>query len=130
MSTIKESIYETVNLMSHDQEPEQMQANAMIQSLQKEISDLKDIVAQLKPQSHRKPCKYCWTHGCAKSGVDCRAKVDGHRDDATMENKMAVALQKIVKLNDKWKVVLILLKVIFIKNLLRPIKIIIFTYFP
>ena len=91
---LKTSIYDTVNLMSSEQEPDSMQANATIQSLQNEIRELRDTIAQLKKpqakqQSRRKPRKYCWTHGwCAHSGMDCNSKAEGHQDEATLENKM------------------------------------------
>ena len=33
--------------------------------------------------------KYCWTHGgCNHFGKDCKTKAPGHKDDATLENKM------------------------------------------
>ena len=75
-----------------------MHANATIQSLQNEIRDLKDIVTKLSKQhskqqptqqSRRKPRKYCWTHGwCAHEGKDCNSKAEGHKDDATLDNKL------------------------------------------
>jgi predicted RNA-binding protein with RPS1 domain len=35
------------------------------------------------------PWMYCWTHGkCKHSGAICKHKKEGHKDDATMENKM------------------------------------------
>ena len=95
--SLKCSIYETVNLMSSDQEPDNLTANAVtVQSLQNEIRELKDIIAQLAkaqaPQQSRKkkqPRKYCWTHGwCAHSSMDCKSKAEGHKDEATVENKM------------------------------------------
>ena len=91
---LKTSIYDTVNLMSSEQEPKSMQANNTIQSLQNEIRELRDTIAQLKKpqakqQSRRKPRKYCWTHGwCAHSGMDCNSKAEGHKEEATLENKM------------------------------------------
>ena len=33
--------------------------------------------------------KYCWTHGwCAHTGNECNKKADGHKDKATLTNKM------------------------------------------
>ena len=33
--------------------------------------------------------KYCWTHGlCHHTSNDCRSKADGHKDDATIDNRM------------------------------------------
>ena len=32
--------------------------------------------------------KYCWTHGgCGHESKECRAKANGHKDDATFENR-------------------------------------------
>ena len=32
---------------------------------------------------------YCWTHGwCFHAGKLCRAKAEGHKDEATKENRM------------------------------------------
>ena len=34
-------------------------------------------------------CKYCWTHGwCNHFGRDCCSKAEGHKDEATKENRM------------------------------------------
>ena len=34
-------------------------------------------------------CKYCWTHGlCNHLGIECRSKAEGHKDTATLENRM------------------------------------------
>ena len=97
--TLRSSIYDTVNLITNDQETEQLTANAVtIQSLQKEIMDLKNIVAQLttnqtqlqvQPRSKKKPRKYCWTHGwCAHAGAECNMKAEGHKDEATLQDRM------------------------------------------
>ena len=33
--------------------------------------------------------KYCWTHGaCGHNGTICRAKAPGHKDEATLTNRM------------------------------------------
>ena len=33
--------------------------------------------------------KYCWTHGaCAHTGTDCTSPTEGHKSEATFENKM------------------------------------------
>ena len=33
--------------------------------------------------------KYCWTHGCCNHrGADCNNKAPGHKDEATIENKI------------------------------------------
>ena len=33
--------------------------------------------------------KYCWTHGgCSHTSAECKAKANGHKDEATFENKM------------------------------------------
>ena len=33
--------------------------------------------------------KYCWTHGgCNHYGPDCESKAEGHKDEATFQNKM------------------------------------------
>ena len=33
--------------------------------------------------------KYCWTHDlCGHNGSVCRAKADGHKDNATYDNRM------------------------------------------
>ena len=98
-NALKNSLYETVNIMTSDQEDDQLTANAVtIQSLQREIKDLKEIVAQLtthqpqthmRPRSKKKPRQYCWTHGwCAHAGADCKGKAEGHKDEATLQNKM------------------------------------------
>ena len=97
-NALKNSLYETVNIMTSDQEDDQLTANAVtIQSLQREIKDLKNIVAQLtntptptqmQPRSKKKPRKYCWTHGwCAHLGADYK-RAEGHKDEATLQNKM------------------------------------------
>ena len=41
-------------------------------------------------------CKYCWTHGwCNHFGRDCRSKAEGHRDEATKENRMGGSTRNI-----------------------------------
>ena len=93
---IKNSIFDTVNMMATEQESnETMSANALtIQSLQREIEELRKVVAQLTKNNaptkgRKKPRQYCWTHGwCAHNGQECNAKADGHHDAATLENRM------------------------------------------
>ena len=99
-TALTNSLYETVNMMTTEQEQNNLTANAVtIQSLQKEVQDLKLLVQQLTnakqsqnnapTQTRKKPRKYCWTHGwCAHAGVDCNAKADGHQDEATLQNRM------------------------------------------
>ena len=44
-----------------------------------------------KNQKRHRPdvSKYCWTHGAWNHlGKDCRWKKDGHKDDATFQNKL------------------------------------------
>jgi hypothetical protein len=32
---------------------------------------------------------YCWTHGaCAHEGCDCRSPAEGHKPEATFQNRM------------------------------------------
>ena len=41
--------------------------------------------------------KYCWTHGwCSHFGRDCRSKSDGHRDEATKNNRMGGSTKNIL----------------------------------
>ena len=44
-------------------------------------------------QQQRRPCRYtsqyCWSHGaCSHKGKDCNNKRQGHKDEATIKNKM------------------------------------------
>ena len=87
------------NIMTQDQQEDQLTANAItIKSLQQKIKDLKDIVSKLTKnqtqnqvtlRTKKKPRKYCWTHGwCAHAGTECQTKADGHKDEATLQDKM------------------------------------------
>ena len=123
-NALKNSLYETVNIMTNDQDNDQLTANAVtIQSLQREMKDLKDIVAQLtnnqtqtqmQPRSKKKLRKYCWTHGwCAHSGAECKSKAEGHKDEATLQNKMGGQPNSAQKLNDHRKGVVIVSLIIY-----------------
>ena len=44
---------------------------------------------QRKQQGRKNVSKYCWTHGaCAHASKDCKSPSDGHKAEATFENKM------------------------------------------
>ena len=69
---------------------------AAIKDLQKEIKDLKSSKQSNNAQGqyrgyttrHNKS-KYCYTHGaCAHEGKFCKKKRQGHKDDATFDDKM------------------------------------------
>lgn len=67
-----------------------------VQLQQKSLID--DLTKQLDPDQHhhrrfgRKnlpPRQYCWTHGwCAHAGTECRHKIQGHKDNATVSNRL------------------------------------------
>ena len=41
-------------------------------------------------------CKYCWTHGWYNHfRGDCRSKAEGHRNEATKENRMGGSTRNI-----------------------------------
>ena len=40
--------------------------------------------------------KYCWTHGlCSHSGADCRSPAEGHKAEATLQNRMNGSVKNI-----------------------------------
>ena len=42
--------------------------------------------------------KYCWTHGlCHHHSKDCRSKADGHKDTATLDNRMGGSSKNIAE---------------------------------
>ena len=46
--------------------------------------------------SNPNQCKYCWTHGwCNHFGKDCRSKADGHKDEATKNNRMGGSIRNL-----------------------------------
>ena len=79
-------------------------ANATIESLQKELEDMKKKLSNRK--THKKstplvaqgydsegtPITYCWSHGITQNlhhnSKSCNRKKEGHKDEATLHNKM------------------------------------------
>ena len=67
-------------------------ADTMILKTLQDISEqLKKQVEKPPPRYHRTNCRnhYCWSHGkCGHRSDECRAKKPGHKDQATLQNKM------------------------------------------
>ena len=89
-----------------------------LQTLQKQMEMMQSMMTQMSqmttanstPSSKRKQnsraqqprnqyqSKYCWTHGlCHHLGKDCRTKAEGHKDEATVENRMGGSTKNIVE---------------------------------
>ena len=74
----------------------------LIQQLQQQVASLQCVPvgtptkpSETQPGSGKRPRgrrttnKYCYTHGaCAHTGFECTNKKEGHKDEATFENKM------------------------------------------
>ena len=42
--------------------------------------------------------QYCWTHGlCHHASKDCCTKAEGHKDDATLDNRMGGSVKNIAE---------------------------------
>jgi len=62
---------------------------AILKQMQEEIKTLKGTTNNPTRRNRRNFSKYCWTHGaCSHSSAQCRMKKEGHKDEATKENKM------------------------------------------
>lgn len=62
---------------------------AILKQMQEEIKALKGTTNNPTKRNRRNFSKYCWTHGaCSHSSAQCRMKKEGHKDEATKENKM------------------------------------------
>ena len=91
--SIMQALAGQTNETEEEPEPELAeQANATMQDATQLaiLQLLKQIQADMK-QSKPKDRKkfYCWTHGaCAHKSTDCRNKREGHKDNATFNNKM------------------------------------------
>ena len=66
-------------------------ANLEIAKLQK-LLKTKATIGNEGPTATKPPTTYCWTHGTSKNvrhtSLTCKAKADGHKDEATEANKM------------------------------------------
>ena len=62
----------------------------MLQILERIDSKLDGKEPELqKPRIRRVLDKYCWTHGAGNhKSCDCRNKREGHKDNATFDNRM------------------------------------------
>ena len=59
----------------------------LIQDLQRQLNTKSQ--STMKPPSKRIITHYCWTHGaCGHPSSACRNKKQGHKDDATFQNKL------------------------------------------
>ena len=84
--------------VAKEQAQTQHEANAATSKEDLILQALKDISNQLKVNNEKQPSRfransrrthYCWSHGkCGHPSNQCRAKKEGHKDDATMTNKM------------------------------------------
>ena len=63
---------------------------SLLEKQAKEIKALKKTsTTNGKPTKEEKPRQYCWTHGYKfHCGKDCKHKADGHKDEATVSNRM------------------------------------------
>ena len=63
----------------------------MVQCLCKEVSDLKNT-KKGRPNRNKNNKSYCWTHGRTRNNghtsAKCRNKAEGHKDEATLDNRM------------------------------------------
>ena len=68
------------------QQMQQMQA--LMMQMQGQLNSSTSPPPPTGPRRERRQY-YCWTHGlCYHSGDRCRTKKEGHRDTATLQNKM------------------------------------------
>ena len=61
----------------------------MLQILERIDSKLDDNNPTKRSRTRRVLTHYCWTHGAGNhKSADCRNKKDGHKDSATLDNRM------------------------------------------
>ena len=91
-----------ITLQSLQRQMELMQS-MMMQTQCMQVNPAEDNTYRRPPiQSTTQPrnpnqCKYCWTHGwCNHFGRDCRSKAEGHRDEATRDNRMGGSTRNIL----------------------------------
>ena len=63
----------------------------LLQQLQQQLQPPNQNLPPQNPRriTRRVVSKYCWTHGaCAHSGKDCNTPKEGHKKEATFENRM------------------------------------------
>ena len=54
--------------------------------------------AKAKQPRNQFQSKYCWTHGlCHHHSKDCRTKADGHKDNATLDNRIGGSSKNIAE---------------------------------
>ena len=77
-------------MMEMMQQMQQMQVQMMQQSGHNNSNNtISNNRRNNRNRGRRTTSKYCWSHGaCAHSSSECNAKKEGHRDDATFENKL------------------------------------------
>jgi endonuclease/exonuclease/phosphatase (EEP) superfamily protein YafD len=89
---------------------------ALVEQLQAENQSLKENnkenrkngTGHSQKQPNNRECGYCWTHGFRvahnhNSRQTCRAKADGHKDDATKENTIGGSTMPIDEVR-RWQV--------------------------
>ena len=98
-TTISETQQDSANSITSDITMQTLQAQMeMMRQMMETMKTMQSNSGNNSKKGKRNPnqSKYCWTHGmCSHTGFDCRTPADGHKKEATVENKMGGSMRNV-----------------------------------
>ena len=98
-TTISETQQDSANSITSDITMQTLQAQMeMMRHMMETMKTMQSNSGNNSKKGKRNPnqSKYCWTHGmCSHTGFDCRTPADGHKKEATVENKMGGSMRNV-----------------------------------